>query len=374
MDERTAASRTVIPLDSYTSADVFARERRALGDSAWHFAGFRRDVAEPGNYFITRVMGIEVFLQNLGGELVAFRNTCPHRFSAIHVEPRGNRPLECSYHRWRFDREGRPTSIPFRSQFHACAADLRLEAWKIESCGEMLFVSAASSTTSLDDYLGACAPRLRAVADNLGSEILSFESTIKSNWKLIIQNTVEFYHAYSVHPGTFAPLIPNVPQLIELEASAPHIAYVSRMKEKEEPSAFAKKLRRLYERSRIPLVEGYEHVTLYPCSTVGATDGLAFAFFQYFPLGPRETLLKARAFLPTFDDFTRADRMLLELLTPSLADVTKTLSDEDARICEAVQRGVDSADEAFPPGLFCSGEVFVRKFQEYYTNSLKSSA
>ncbi|HTX62797.1 MAG TPA: Rieske 2Fe-2S domain-containing protein, partial [Acidimicrobiales bacterium] len=83
----------------------------------WHPVARSADVGErPHRVFL---LGEPWLLVRLGvdGELVAFFDRCPHRMAPLSigsiVEPAGGggSVLQCAYHGWCFDAEGRCTEI-----------------------------------------------------------------------------------------------------------------------------------------------------------------------------------------------------------------------------------------------------------------------
>lgn len=240
-----------IPPAAYLDPAIFAEEQRRLFRGQWQPVAMLSDLGSRNDFVVASVGGREVVIQNFGGSLGAFTNACPHRFSAIQTAPRGNRVLQCPYHRWTFDSEGLPSTIPLRDDYACLDAEApgerRLERWHLEVCGQMVFVCQASAPVPLRDHLGNLYEWIAAVTDALGHEIEGFETVIAANWKVIMQNTVEFGHVFSVHPETFRPLVDLPLRVMDRDASAPHIRYLTAMKASREFARIDTMLARHFE-------------------------------------------------------------------------------------------------------------------------------
>ena len=75
------------------------------------------DVAElaPGATRVVEVGDVELLVCNVGGELFAFENRCPHQAWALSDGRLTGHLIECSLHGGRFDvRDGCPVRAPTR--------------------------------------------------------------------------------------------------------------------------------------------------------------------------------------------------------------------------------------------------------------------
>jgi len=358
-----------IPVAAYLSPSVLDEEIQSIFLTHWQPAAMLSDLNERHDFVVVVIGGREVVIQHFGDTLSAFTNVCSHRMSAIQTLPSGNRPLQCPYHRWTFDKQGIPSNIPLREDF-TCLDDvpieqLALERWHLEICGGMIFVCLARPTTTLHEYLGNIYPWLETVTTHLGYELPSFQTTIGANWKVIMQNTVEFQHVFAVHPQTFRPLVELPLSIKDSEAIAPHIRYRINMKTERSQVRLDRMLERhFHQPARLP-EPGYEHVLLFPCLTVGHTNGRAFSFFQYAPETPGSTRLSVRTWMPRSVTDDAALTSFCETVGAEIAAFIQRLSDEDSQICGAAQRGLASAPTAWRM-RFSDGEYLVAKFHSHY--------
>jgi phenylpropionate dioxygenase-like ring-hydroxylating dioxygenase large terminal subunit len=69
-------------------------------------------VAADGDWFRASLATRSVFVQRFGPELKGFENRCVHRSYPLRDADRGNGPIVCGFHHWRYDHEGRALGIP----------------------------------------------------------------------------------------------------------------------------------------------------------------------------------------------------------------------------------------------------------------------
>lgn len=362
----------LLPAD-YTDEARLSDEYAALYERGWHFACLRRDVPDLDSYRVARVGRREVIVQNVGSELRAFSNVCPHRFSAIRTQEHGREKLRCPYHLWSFDSAGVPSSIPHLRGLELEQADidsLTLERWHVEVLGELVFV-ALDASQPLANTFGPPAVWLSALSTAFTREVDSFEQEIRANWKLIVQNTLELDHVYSVHADTFARI--SKPPLVieELPAQRPHIAYRAELRRGGPLRSIERRLDEIFRRARPPRIEGYAHVLLFPATTVGTTDNHHVSVANYRPISTSSTLLTVRTFLLEIDDLSTEERSLRDAVVPGELDFTRKLFDEDRLACERVQRGVEQEARAMR-GVLLPNEHLIHEFQRVYVEQMHS--
>jgi phenylpropionate dioxygenase-like ring-hydroxylating dioxygenase large terminal subunit len=355
----------------FRDPERFAREVERIFERDWHLAGLTRDLSQPDDYRVVRIAGREVVLQNSAGTLHAFSNVCPHRFNALRTEASGNAPLRCGYHLWSFGADGLPSAVPHRGEIplDACRQEgLALDRWQVATIGEFLFVNHRPQQ-DLAQCLGPLAETLAGLSAALGDEVWSLEQGIEADWKLILQNTVEFDHAFSVHPETFATMVERPLTIVDADAPAPHIAYRTLMRREMATKPIARRIEALFERVPLPPEKGYRHILLFPNAVIGTTDNRHIALATYQPEAAGRTRANYRVFQPGVPDLTAGEKAILSAAVAHDLGFIQRLYDEDRRICESVQRGVMSAPDQMP-GVLLPGEGLVRRWQESYLRQI----
>lgn len=189
-----------------TDPQAFSHEQGRLA-FVWTFLGFTGDVPNDGDWFCASLATRSVFVQRFGAELRGFENVCAHRFYPLRTEDKGNGPIICSFHHWRYDRDGKAIGIPVcQQQFGTVSRALgaHLNPIEVATCGTLIFgrFPAAEKRESLLEFLGMGFPILEALArPDLKPLVLSMR--LKANWKLALHISLDDYHPVSIHPETF---------------------------------------------------------------------------------------------------------------------------------------------------------------------------
>mgnify|MGYP001308300188 CR=1 FL=1 len=194
----------------YHKKSVFESEKTSIFSSIWNFMGFKSEFKNVNDFKTLSIGGVPVVVQNCKGQLKCFKNICSHRHAVIQIENEGNRPLFCPYHGWAYDDQGLPTGIPKKPLFSFTKQEmecLKLEEFRVDFCGELVFVNISKSeVVSLRDYLGHIYDDVQKISSNFGQLVDVNEMEINSNWKILVENTLESYHVNLVHNKTFKRL------------------------------------------------------------------------------------------------------------------------------------------------------------------------
>ena len=195
----------------YTDPEVFEREQRLILERMWVCAVRSSDLSDPGAFQQVQV-GRESVLVVRGrdGELRAFLNVCRHRGAQLCTETSGRlrRNLQCPYHAWTYDLDGRLVAAPNLTKMpDVDRAEYGLHAVHLREWLGYAWVSLADEPPSFEtDVQGAAVERLGDLAsiERYGTEHLQvgrrIRYDVRANWKLIIENFMECYHCATIHP------------------------------------------------------------------------------------------------------------------------------------------------------------------------------
>jgi p-cumate 2,3-dioxygenase alpha subunit len=193
---------------AFLDPEVLAAERARIFDRSWLYLGHESELAEPGD-FRMRELGVRriVFVRGKDRVVRALLNSCTHRGAEVCRERSGNaNSFQCFYHGWTFANDGRLIGVPgeeaYASGFSREKLALR-EAPRLEQYRGFYFVSFDPEIVSLPEYLAGAAEYLDLVADQseLGMEIVGGTQSyaINANWKLLVENSCDGYHAQIAH-------------------------------------------------------------------------------------------------------------------------------------------------------------------------------
>jgi len=338
----------------YLGADIFDDEKDAVFSPAWLYAGLRRDLLDHQDYICENVGRESVIVQNFDGELRAFSNVCAHRLSAIRSELRGNGALRCPYHGWTYDADGVARGIPHKRSFGEGELEgdrIRLRAWQVETCGELVFVRKTHEGPALAESLGELYAELSELGSALGVVISRTQYDVHANWKLWIENSVEGYHVGVVHTASIAKLVPSEDQRSRI---GDHSMVSARVAE-------SKGTQKMLERplaARVVARDDYRHYFVFPSLCITSTRGLVFDIIRTVPVSQNATRIESTLMGTRFRDAVPA-AVVDEFYR--LADQSaRVVQSEDQGIVEMVGRGMLDADR---PGFHGSLEDRIQHFQ-----------
>ncbi len=201
------AEATTLPSRWYTDPAVLAAERKNLFHKGWQYVGSLAWLTEPGSHFATEIQGEPlIVLRDRQGKLRALSNVCRHRAGPL-AEGRGCSPvLQCKYHGWTYDLDGRLRAAPeFEGVRNWDKTQVSLPEFRVDTWGPLVFVSLAPTGPGLAETLGAIPGETKA----LGVDPASYrflhrrDYLVKCNWKAYVDNYQEGYHIPLAHPALY---------------------------------------------------------------------------------------------------------------------------------------------------------------------------
>lgn len=190
--------------------EVFAQERDKIFNHSWLYIGHETELAKKNDYKTRRVAGRPlIFARDASGQIQVWINSCPHRGAMLCREDSANaRFLTCFYHGWSFSTAGEMVSMPgdeaYGENFDrpGLAAPARVDSYR-----GFVFISFDAEIVDLKTYLAGATEYIDLVCDQSeqGMQILhgTHEYSVKANWKLLVENSMDGYHAVSTHQRYF---------------------------------------------------------------------------------------------------------------------------------------------------------------------------
>jgi choline monooxygenase len=198
---------------------VLAREGERIFARAWQYVGHSGQVAEAGSFFASVAGQIPVVVTRArDGELRAFANVCRHRGHVLASGAGRRETLQCRYHAWTYELDGRLRAAPRTEREPGFDADeLSLERLALETWGPFVFVNAAPDPPPLAEALGPVPAQLGELLDVDALEFrFRTEFQLEANWKVACENFLECYHCAVAHPG-FTAAVDVSPDAYRLE-------------------------------------------------------------------------------------------------------------------------------------------------------------
>jgi p-cumate 2,3-dioxygenase alpha subunit len=198
-----------VPRRAFVDADVFEAERRLVFDRCWLYVGHASEIDAPGR-FVTRSVGGRnvIFNRDATGRVNVFMNTCPHRGATVCRERVGTaKHFQCFYHGWVFGADGtlkdQPGKDSYCEGFNADGGGNLVAAPRHEEYRGFHFIAVDEDIVDLPTYLGNAKEYIDLVADQSESGMVivggTQEYSLRANWKLLVENSIDGYHAATTH-------------------------------------------------------------------------------------------------------------------------------------------------------------------------------
>ena len=336
------------PADFYIDPSRLRSERDHIFARSWQIVGHVGQLANPGDYFTTRLGNEPLLFTNDGGTIRGFFNVCRHRAGPIAYGCGTAQRLVCRYHGWTYDLGGqllRTMEMEGAEEFDP--TQIRLQSVKVHRFGPLLFAALDAATPAFDEMFPGVSERCAPLGLERMGYVAARDFPVKANWKVYVDNFLEGYHIPLVHPA--------------LNREIDYRQYVTELGPR-------------HTLQHAPVREGSEHYK----GKVG--DGQAY-YYWLFPnvmLNIYEGQLQSNVVIPIDADNTvvRFEWFAFEPLPDpqtnerwiELARFSEEVQAEDAQICEAVQFNLHS--RAYRSGPYSpKRESGVRLFHELMLNS-----
>ena len=202
-----------VPFRVYRDPALYAAEmERIFYGPTWNYVGLECEVRQPGDYRRIHIGEREVLLlRNGDGALTVVENRCAHRGAQICQAQSGNcgNALICPYHQWTYDLDGALTGMPFRRGIKGKGGmpddfDLKdhgLRRLPVETLNGVVFASFDEAMPPMRGYLGPEMEKyFTRIFDGRPLRVLGYQrQMIDCNWKLVVENFKDPYHAGILH-------------------------------------------------------------------------------------------------------------------------------------------------------------------------------
>ncbi|MEU5877040.1 aromatic ring-hydroxylating dioxygenase subunit alpha [Spirillospora sp. NPDC047279] len=333
------ADRSILPAHTYLDQAVYETEVREIFQGRWVWAGFEHWAGTPGDSRPITVAGRPLLLaRDKQGVLRVFHNLCRHRGLVLSEEPSTRGRLRCPYHYWTFNLDGSLCGTPYWDRTKGSAPDdetrdrLSLLPVHHATWAGMVFVHLGGEPEApLTDLLAPLTERWAGV--DLTRLHLAGERRyeIQANWKLPVENFLDFYHLPFVHPQVGPAAAALDIHDVALSADIVGGCYPRGASGKADKTEVP--LPRLGDGVPDDFLERQELYALFPNALV-FLEADWFQVIAFEPAGPEATVEHMAVFVDATaagDGFAAA--------RASLCEVLFEVNDQDVPILERMQRG-----------------------------------
>ncbi|XP_078578643.1 uncharacterized protein LOC144863397 isoform X2 [Branchiostoma floridae x Branchiostoma japonicum] len=332
------------PSSWYKDSRIHDLEARTVWRNNWVAVGRTDQVSTPGAFF-TGTIGREPFIvsSDKSNTLRAFYNVCCHHGNIVELQDAGEaNQFVCCYHGWTYGLDGRltkPTKLRGIKNFTARGNGLKPIA--VRTWGPLVFLR-LDGYPDEDEYDQKVLP-LMLELEEMGfssgmRHICRRQYQLNCNWKLIVDNASDGgYHLEYVHRDLSSNL--------DLSTFRTEVGDLFNMQVcigKADGDDSAK-------RQRIGTKAVYS--CIYPNLLVNRY-GPWLDINIVLPLGPDRSLMIYDFYLKETFANELSETELANFIDQSLRD-SDQVQQEDTRVCEGVQRGMEST--AFDVGRYAPG-------------------
>jgi choline monooxygenase len=326
-----------LPGWAYTDAQLFERERTAIFERGWHYAGPLSQLADPGDYLTAGLLDQNIFIiRGKDGDLRGFYNVCQHRAHEL-LKGRGcAKVITCPYHAWSYHADGRLRSARGSEKMAEFNADdFKLKPVRIEVFADhFVFFTLDDDAAPLSEQAGDLAAELKeeVLQDGMVVSTTYPNWRIACNWKVAIDNYLECYHCAPAHPA-FADLVS-----MESYKTAASGLWSS------QKGVVGRYDNKAYQLRRNAPEQRALFWWLWPTTTFNVLPGSpTLGVFSYVPESTGVTVTHGDRYAVPGSGFAPEDEARIEY-------GRTVLNPEDVALCESVQRGL--ASKGYSQGRF----------------------
>jgi phenylpropionate dioxygenase-like ring-hydroxylating dioxygenase large terminal subunit len=201
---RPLSEASTLPLRCYTDQAYHELEIDRVLRRSWIPVGRWDQVENTGDYITTEVIGEPVLtVRGKDGVLRSFSNVCPHRRMRLAEGQGCIKRIECPYHRWVYELDGKFRGAPLMDKSFD-KSRVRLTPIRTEVWNGFVFINFDHEADSLSpqlEPLDAILEPYRIGEWRIASED---DAPIRPywNWKLTIENGSESYHHMGLHKNS----------------------------------------------------------------------------------------------------------------------------------------------------------------------------
>ena len=329
-----------LPARYYLDEQFLEMEKERIFSRSWLLAGHVSQLPETGSYFTLDLLGEHLmFVRDDDGLVRGFYNVCRHRAHQLVQGSGCKNAITCPYHAWTYELDGRLRHARNSDKVRGFQPELfSLVPIKVEEFLGWLFFNLDPKAKSFTSQFPALEAEIRAFTPRMDDLVAHSgepsETTLRCNWKILLDNCIECYHCAPAHRA-FVDLVDL--DTYRITCHEFHTTHVVNSV-KSQNAAYT------YDPNDAVRHAVFWH--LWPNITLGVMPGSAnFGAFSIDPVSlditrPRSYSLR----LP--DGPTALDRARDEY-------GANVLWPEDRDLCESVQKGIKS--RAYMPGPFMVG-------------------
>ena len=355
---------SMLPNACFTDNSFYEIDMK-LNPSKFNYIGHCQQLTKEGDYVSTDIGNVPIIVVKKEDTTKGFVNVCQHRAATI-LDPSGvdghsclntGGKIRCQYHGWEYNLDGRLTkAVKLSGVSGFKAKDISLAPITLKFIGPFIFgkVEAhnGNKTTFEDDYPNIEEELFSGITASDYNFVTRKTYNLSCNWKVFADNYLDGgYHVSTIHTGLtsqldmksyYSKIFKNYSvQFVGSKANSPETELVG----KEVPG-------RIYGVAR--------YAWLFPATAINIYG----PWIDVHIVKP----VTANSCTVNFDYFLNKNANLSEEEIEKALKASDTVQQEDIKICQQVQTGLESGQ--YRPGRYGATEELSFDFGRTYANEV----
>jgi choline monooxygenase len=210
LEEDVLERSKTVPSAWYVHPAYHDLDRKYVFSRSWQYMCSLRQLSKPGDYVTDTIAGNPIIVvRDKENDLKAYYNVCKHRGGPLAMDACGHSSvLQCKYHGWTYLLDGSLRGVPrFDRTELFDKKDFGLSAIAVRDWQGMVFVCLEPEfAPPFEEVVAGISERISPI--DLSSLLYHKRDlySIKSNWKVYVDNYLEGYHIPLVHPDLMSVL------------------------------------------------------------------------------------------------------------------------------------------------------------------------
>ena len=192
-----------VPIERYTSREFLQLEYDRLWSRVWQWACREEDIPNVGDHTVYEIGDRSVLLvRSAIDRIQGFYNACLHRGRRLKDRSGSSAQLNCAFHGWTWELDGRLASVPCRWDFPQVAdKDFHLPEVKVATWQGFVFINFDPDSGPLEEFLDVLPDHLEHFSLEDRFTVANVTRVLPINWKAAQEAFLESYHVARTHPN-----------------------------------------------------------------------------------------------------------------------------------------------------------------------------
>ena len=334
---------TTVSSQVYYEASHLQKEK-VLFDG-WVVAALSSQLPEPSTLWVADLRTQTVLLvRGEDGVVRAFENSCVHRGTQIQSVKMGRNSwkgssidsVQCGYHGWKYSLKGVVTHIP-KSKGIQCT-ETKLRQFAVYEDSGFIWVSLNEPKIPAAELFAPITDAVRHYRLEEMEPIEARDFHFSVNWKIALENALDYYHVSTVHPKTVGAHVDSEPTFSELGWHSLQTLYIA-------PYGWREKLDRHCARHRDYSdheLSSLHKYFVFPNLVINVLP-YHLTVMQFFPVGPTKCIMRYRFCQRRSPGLIERSRVFASWLA------SRYILYEDVKMYTRIQEGIERSSQSEHP-------------------------